>query len=261
MAEKSVLHPKVTWNECIEFAKTVSSFNLKAVSYAEVGKKYGLNNTATKSFTSKLTTCKQFGLITTSGGNTIQITDTCKRLLYPTGEDTLTIARACFAMAPLYNKLIAAYDGKAIPNIDLLANILMNNYGIQKSVKDSVAKVFIESCEQLNLIKGGILYYSDVDRDAEASKVEVPVPTEVIPTPPDVLPGATVALTKLADAMKPLAPITASDESDYITQSIPFESGKIAKFSIPIDATEDDLLLLHDMFEVILKRKFKFNAK
>ena len=28
---------------------------------------------------------------------------------------------------------------------------------------------------------------------------------------------------------------------------------------IPIDATEDDLLLLHDMFDVLLKRKFKID--
>ncbi len=254
MAEKSVLHPKVTWDECMEFAKTVSSFNLKSVSYTEVGKKYGLSSPTAKSFTSKLSTCKQFGLITTSGGSTIQITDTCKRLLYPTGEDIRAIARACFAMAPLYNKLIAAYDGKAIPNTELLANILMNNYGIQKSVKDSVAKVFIESCEQLDLIKGGILYYSDVDKDNETQKVESPVST-------DIAPGTTAAVATFAEALKPFATNTASDESDYITQSIPFDSGKIARFIIPIDATEDDLLLLHDMFEVILKRKFKFNAK
>lgn len=254
MAEKSALHPKVTWDECIDFAKTVSSFNLKAVSYAEVGKKYGLTNPSAKSFTSKVSTCKQFGLITTSGGNTIQLTDTCKRLLYPTGEDTISIARACFAMAPLYNKLIAVYDGKAIPNTDLLANILMNNYGIQKTVKDSVAQVFVESCEQLNLIKGGILCYSDAEKDREPSKVESSAPI-------DVVPGATAAVTTFAEVLKPFAGNASSDESDYITQSIPFESGKIARFIIPIDATEDDLLLLHDMFEVILKRKFKFNAK
>ena len=48
-------------------------------------------------------------------------------------------------------------------------------------------------------------------------------------------------------------------EADYITQAIPFTSGKIARFIIPVDATEDDLLLLHDMFDVLLKRKFKLD--
>lgn len=110
---------------------------------AEVAKKYGLNSPTAKSFTSKVSTCKQFGLITTSGGNTIQLTETCKRILFPTGEDTSSIMRACFGMPALYTKLIAAYGGKAIPSQELLANILMNDHKIQKSVKDHAAKMFI----------------------------------------------------------------------------------------------------------------------
>ena len=50
-------------------------------------------------------------------------------------------------------------------------------------------------------------------------------------------------------------------ESDFITQAIPFESGKIARFIIPVDATEDDLLLLRDIFDVLLRRKFKIDIK
>ncbi len=251
MAEKSVMYPKVTWNECMEFVKVVSSFNLKAVSYAEVGKKYGLKSPTAKSFTSKVSTCKQFGLITTAGGNTIQLTDTCKRLLFPTGEDMNPIIRACFGMAPLYSKLIAVYDGKAIPNKEILANILMNNYEIQKSVKDSAAQVFIESAEQLGLIKGGILCYSDVEIDNEQVKSESWAQNEIVSE-------TTATVTNRSEVQKTFSANTISSESDYINQTIPFESGRIARFTIPVDATEDDLLLLHDMFMIILKRKFKF---
>lgn len=251
MAEKSALYPKVSWDECLEFVNTVSSFNLKAVSYSEVGKKYGLNNPTAKSFTSKVSSCKQFGLITTSGGNTIQLTDTCKRLIFPTGEDTSPIARACFGMPPLYNKLIAIYDGKALPPKDLLANILMNDHKIQKSVKDIAAQVFIDSAEQLELIKGGILCYSEKN---EAEKDSANKQPSVV----DAIPGAKAAVTTFSETLRPIAANNTSGEADYISQAIPFESGKIARFSIPIDATEDDLLLLRDMFDVILKRKFKF---
>ena len=71
-------------------------------------------------------------------------------------------------MPSLYTKLIAAYDGKAVPNRDLLANILMNDHKIQKSVKDNAARVFIESAEQLGLIKGGILCYSNDETPKES---------------------------------------------------------------------------------------------
>lgn len=251
MAEKSAQYPKVTWEDCIEFVTTVSSFNLKAVSYGEVGKKYGLSSPTAKSFTSKVSTCKQFGLITTSGGNTIQLTETCRRLLFPTGEDTSSISRACFGMPPLYNKLIAIYDGKALPNKELLSNILMNDHKIQKSVKNIAAEVFIKSAEQLGLVKGGILCYSENEERDEVA----PVQTSCLER---ITPGVSTVVATYAEKTQSLSTNNMSNESDYITQAIPFESGKIARITIPIDATQDDLLLLHDMFEVILKRKYKF---
>ena len=52
--EKSALYPGATWAECIELIKKISSFNLKAVSYQELAKKYGLSSTTTKSFTAKI---------------------------------------------------------------------------------------------------------------------------------------------------------------------------------------------------------------
>lgn len=254
MADKSAQYPKTTWNECIDFVKTVSAFNLKAVSYGEVAKKYGLTSPTAKSFTSKVSTCKQFGLITTSGGNTIQLTDTCKRIIFPTDEDTLSIMRACFGMPTLYTKLIATYDGKAIPNKDLLANILMNDHKIQKSVKDHAAQVFIESAEQLGLIKGGILCYSDAEEEVVSAQSKQPALEDASPisqdsTPPSPIPSVQVV------------PVSSFSDSDYITQTIPFESGKIARFIIPVDAAEDDLLLLRDMFDVLLRRKFKLDIK
>ena len=69
----------------------------------------------------------------------------------------------------------------------------------------------------------------------------------------------------MQSSVSPLSGQTLSDssnnESDFITQAIPCESGKIARFIIPVDATEDDLLLLRDMFDVLLRRKFKIDAK
>lgn len=46
-------------------------------------------------------------------------------------------------------------------------------------------------------------------------------------------------------------------ETGYYIQSYTCESGKAAKFIIPEDATEDDLLAFEDMLKIVLKRKFK----
>lgn len=252
MAEKSALYPSVNWQDCLEFVNIVASFNLKSVSYAEVAKKYGLKSPTAKSFTYKISSCKQFGLITTAGGSVIQLTDVCKRLLYPTGEDINAITRECFSLPPLYGRLIALYDGKALPNKEILSNILMNDHRIQKPVKDIAAQVFLESAEQLGLIKGGVLCYSEIDECKALSNEQQGKSL-------DTLPGIEAGVTTLAQNLSSISGNSVAGEADYITQNIPFESGKIARFSIPVDATEDDLLLLRDIFDVILKRKFKFN--
>ena len=125
----------------------------------------------------------------------------------------------------------------------------MNDHKIQKSVKDVAAQAFVESAEQLGLIKGGVLCYSEDDTVVDDKKENCQGGENSN--------NETISNTPLI--IQDVKPTSMSNESDYITQSIPFESGKIAKFIIPIDATEDDLLLLRDMFDVILKRKFKIS--
>lgn len=252
LREKSAIYPRVTWNDCLGFVQTIAAFNLKSISYMEVAKKYGLQNPTAKSFTSRISTSKQFGLITTSGGDTIQLTDICKRLLFPTGEDMRPIELSCFALPPLYSKLIAAYDGKAVPSQDILANILMSNHRIQPSVKDSAAKCFIESATQLDLIRGGVLCYSEATAGSSQSQ---PAPIESPALENDE--SVPTSITSLAASPMTSALIPMENDADYISQAIPVASGKIARFIIPVDSTADDLLLLRDMFDVLLKRKFK----
>ncbi|MBQ9263392.1 MAG: hypothetical protein IJ189_04180 [Clostridia bacterium] len=247
--EKSAMYPAATWGECLDFIKTIDSLHFKSVSYQELAKKYGLSNPNTKSFMTRISAAKQFGLLTTIQGNTIQLTNESKKLLYPTGESMRNIELSCFAQPPLYAKLIEKYDGVALPSQELLANILMGEYRITRSVKDAAAKCFFESAEQLGLIQGGILCYSDTQNE-EVAVADSTVPSEDVEPHAPALPVPTTA----AQA-QPLI----SNESDYITQAIPFTSGKIARFIIPVDASEDDLLLLHDMFDVLLRRKFKIN--
>ncbi len=262
MADKSALYPRLTWAECLDFVRTVSSFNLKSVSYTEIARKYGLTSPTAKSFTAKISSAKQFGLITTSDGNVVQLTDTCKRILFPVDEDTRSIERACFSLPPLYSKLIAAYDGKALPNQTLLSNVLMNSYRIQRGAKDVAADAFLKSAEQLDLIRGGILCYSQAEelpKQAQELEAETGVSDDETQGLQAPVESGIVASTPIIQTSSSLA--SGISEADYITQAIPVNSGKIARFIIPVDSTQDDLLLLRDMFDVLLKRKFKIDIE
>lgn len=249
--EKSNLYPNATWDDCFEFSKTISSFNLKAVAYSEVAKKYGLSSTSTKSFTGKISSSKQFGLITTSSGS-IQLTDLAKKIIYPT-SDISKLKIESFKLPPLYEKIIATYDGKALPSKEIFENILMSEYKIAKNVKSHAAKCFFESANQLGLIKGGILCYNESVYDdlTQESNNDKNI-TDTVDNSNELEKEKTNNLS---------VPSQNDNSSDFITQNIPVESGKVAKIIIPIDANEDDLLLIKDMFDVLLKRKFKINPE
>ena len=250
--EKSALYPAVAWSECVDLIKKINSFNVRSVSYQVLAEKYGLTSTTTKSFTARIGAAKQFGLVTTVQGSAIQLTDVSKRILYPTGDETREVELSCFAQPPLYAKLISKYDGAALPSTTILANILMNEYRITRAVKDNAAKCFIESAEQLNILKGGVLCYSEAKNEGL-----MPPEAEQKPEPVKETDNAQPEVDRIPQGATP--PLVTSTEADYISQSIPFASGKVARFIIPVDATEDDLLLLHDMFGVLLKRKFKID--
>ena len=258
--EKSNLYPNANWNDCFEFAKTISSFNLKAVSYAEVAKKYGISNLGTKSFTSKISSSKQFGLITTSSGS-IQITELAKKLLFPTG-DIEKLKMESFRLPPLYDKLIKEYDGKALPKQELFENILMSEHKIAKNVKAHAARCFFESANQLELIKGGILYYSDSLGDVSNDETTAEKENKKVTYEGEFLNDSVKSNSTILSEHKNITNnslVNVNDLPDYITQNIPVSSGKIAQIVIPIDADEDDLLLIKDMFDILLKRKFKID--
>ncbi len=246
--EKSVLYPGVTWKECIDFIETVDSFKLKTVSYLEVARKYGLKSPSTKSFTSRISASKQFGL-TTTGNSTIQLTELARKILYPTDNNIKNVELECLVNPPLYEQLISIYNDKALPNVSILSNILMNNYKITRSAKDAAAKVFLETCEQLDLIRGGVLCYKLEDAESQETIETLNVEeekTNVINEIPSI--PSTYVGTPGEDNIH-----------DYITQTYPVESGKAAKIVIPVDSTEDDLWAIRDMLDIIMKRKFKIN--
>ena len=239
MAERSAQYPIVTWEASLDFIKVIDSLKFKQVSYNEVAKKLGLSNVTTKSFTGKISTARQFGLISVSN-KTLQLTAVAKNILYPTGTDTRYLAIECFKSPPLYARLIERYEGKALPSEEVLSNILMMEYRITQSAKDNAARVFLDSADSLGLIQGGVLLLN-YDTETVPDGVSASDNRSTFSEEPEASPSVS----------KP-----ALEESDYIIQMVPTGSGKIAEIKIPVDACEDDLYLIQDMLQAIMKRKF-----
>ena len=126
---------------------------------------------------------------------------------------------------------------------------MMTEYKIARSVKDSASQCFIQSAEQLGLIQGGVLTYSDSLQTEEIKPVDNR--TEIISEEDE---------SRVVSQLVKTTSNKVNLESDFITQSLPMASGKVAKLVIPNDADVDSLLLLKDMFDAILRRKFKIDS-
>lgn len=247
--EKSALYPSSTISECIDFIKAVDSFRSKTVAYAAVAEKYGLKSVSTRSFTQKIGSAKQYGLITTNS-STIQLTELARRILYPCSDDLNNLKKECFQLPPLYAALLEEYEGKALPQASMLGNLLLSKYRITRTAKDLAADVFLKNANELGCIRAGVLSCSI---DAEPSEN-----MEKIDTPPEKNSESEfLAAANEFETASATSPIAQGTASDYITQTYPVESGKVAQIIIPIDSTPDDLFAIRDLLEVIMKRKFK----
>jgi len=155
--EKSAMYPAYTIQEVLEsFVKIVDSLGSKKVSVEIVAKTMGVSST-TKSFARKMSAARQYGLIVVSN-KVIELTSLAKSILYPVSNDTSVYLMEAFKKPQIYEKLITRFDGRALPNIAVLSNLLLETeFSIAKNVKDLVAQKFIDNCNDLGVLTNGIL--------------------------------------------------------------------------------------------------------
>jgi len=252
--EKSSLYPGVTWKECENFIKKLDKFKGK-VGYDMLAQDYGLKNATAKSFTAKLSAAKQFGLIQTSGG-TIQLTELAKKYLYPiNGYVQQEVLHQCFALPPLYLKLIERFDGSQLPNEIQLGNILMQEeFGIVKAAKDTAAKCFFQNAEEMGFMVNGIFLYSKTKDEQSTVEIEEKQTPATIDEHSTMCDSAIIETARSVESFKKPA-------KEYIKQDYEIENGQLAQIIIPKNATADDLIAIKDMLDILIKRRFKVNLE
>ncbi len=227
--EKSAQYPPYDLSACMEFVRTVDKLGGKQeVAEGSLLSELGLKSSNTKSYTGKLSSCRQFGLLQFKTG-LLSITERARLILYPTEEQRdaqskkLTIE--AFRSPTLYQKLIKRFDGKPLPNT--IANILMNEYKIAKAVMNSAVKVFVSSAKYAgvlgddNVLKVGQTY------EAVGGET-LPAETEIPET-----------------GQKP--PSTGQVHSLKLTLS----SGKSVAITVPSDISKTDIERLKKMLDLL----------
>lgn len=242
---KSKEYPAVTLGKAIEFVKKFKDYQIKRpISYAIAAEAIRVKPT-TKSFTYTLSAAKQFGLITTSSGKTLTLTDVANRLVRPV-EDASVLNRLrvdCFALPNLYTDLINEYSGRSMPAIEVLENVLVSNYDIAPNAANTAATTFIETANEVGTIHNGIL---DMNSDPSIFKETQNTMTEVINQ------GTTATELKI-DKLQ---------ETEFEAPlSIPFGEKKKALLYMPLDVKTEDAEYALEMIKLMFKRMYGVTMK
>ncbi|MHC1720130.1 MAG: hypothetical protein AB9844_05505 [Clostridiaceae bacterium] len=235
---KSKEYPAVTLNQAIDFINKLKEYPMgKPISYDIAAKTVGVS-TSTKSFKYTISAAKQFGLISTSAGNTLSFLEPAKKIVYPTGDESIIVALKlqCFCNPKLYMDLIKEYQGKSLPPQNILENLLVSAYGIAPNAKSVAAKTFIDTANEVGAVQSGILNLNIEQNYNENSE---PYETQ-----------SNVSLTSPVGEFA-----TKSDEFDA-PLTIPFGDTRKAILYMPIDATKDDAEYVQAMITLMFKKVY-----
>lgn len=236
--ERSTLYPVISIGECFSLIEAIGKIGGKLISVAKISETIGMS-TKTNSFKSKISTCKQFGLLRSAGGaGTLQLTELSRRYLYPTNDQEKSdVAKQAFLTSPLYSKLVEKYTNLAIPSVERLSNILFQDFRITQAAKDTAAEQFIISAEQIGILQNGILILESTDTEQ---------PSSIQASPANVVSiEQNISNPKKAEATK-------SAPEGVFRFEIPTLSGAVAQFFIPYEATLKDLDFIMKYIETML---------
>jgi len=150
--QKSRPYPPYSLEETLKFVEIIEKLGGRNVSESVLLKELGIKQPRTRSFWGKVTSAKQFGLLTEDGRN-YTLTKRARLILHPKDEENKrTILRDTFLTPELYKDLYKKFGGQQVPAPETLANILFHDHGLNVNVSSGAAKAFIESAKYVDLL-------------------------------------------------------------------------------------------------------------
>jgi hypothetical protein len=140
----------------------------------------GHRNIRTRTFSARLSSARQFGLITMHHG-IYSLTSRGRSLIHPAGgEGHQRLLRESFLSVPLYADLAMSLAGKPLPDPQALAGRLEQGHRISTAASRVAAQVFLASAREASLVDdAGVLRLDlsqtspDASRSPEVPKVHV----------------------------------------------------------------------------------------
>jgi hypothetical protein len=237
--EKSTEYPQRNLEDSIDFSNRVAKLGKKAA-VGILSNEYKVVPTA-KSFSGRLSSARQFGLIEVKGG-VVHLTSLGDQLYMSEGKDVQELKISAFRSPKLFQKLILKYENKPLPTCEKLAYVLLD-YGVTQKASKIAAEAFISTAEQLGLVNNGIL-------DLNSELKEVNENAGLAETPEN-----SKIYEPINDFDETLQPKRFEATDNYHKLEIPTENpGIAAQLLIPHNLTSDDIDFIEEMIKLTLKR-------
>lgn len=150
--QKSRPYPPYSLEDVLRLITTIEKLGGRNVSESVLLKELRIKQPNTKSFWGKVTSAKQFGLLTVEGKN-YSLTERARLILRPKDEESKkTLLIESFFNPELYKELYEKFSEQQLPSIETLANILYHDHRLNVNVSSDAAKAFIESAKYVNLL-------------------------------------------------------------------------------------------------------------
>ena len=150
--ERSARYPAIPLSEAVEFCRQIDELGIDGLTAPQIATAMGYKNVKTNTFSGRLSSARQFGLIDLSEQN-YSLTDLALRIIHPFDpEEVPQLMRQACQLPPLFAELMKQYAGKRLPEPEILGNLLMHKHQITASAKMAAAESFYASIQHSGLL-------------------------------------------------------------------------------------------------------------
>jgi hypothetical protein len=142
---RSARYPGRTLSEAIELARKLVDQGLDGLSAPALASALGYSNIKTNTFSSLLSSARQFGLIDLRD-DCYHLTALGRAIPYPVDSaHAAMLHREALLQPGLYAELASRFADRKLPELEVIANLLYNHHQITAAAKRTAAEVFLES--------------------------------------------------------------------------------------------------------------------
>jgi hypothetical protein len=142
---RSARYPGVPLSDSVDLCRFLEERGLDGLTAADIASALGYTNIKTNTFSARLSSARQFGLLRLQEEG-YALTPLARAILHPVDPAELPrLRRQALLQPPLYAELAQRFADKKLPEPTILANLLYHHFQIMPTAKQAAAEAFLES--------------------------------------------------------------------------------------------------------------------